>query len=98
MAQKQINISSEKLAEVSDIMIVVGGKNSSNSIELFNNMKSLRPSIFIENINDYQSALKDANIIISKNTKIGITAGASTMIEELEDLKQKIQTEVFDEN
>jgi 4-hydroxy-3-methylbut-2-enyl diphosphate reductase len=49
-AQKMINISSADLAKKSDIMIVVGGKNSSNSIELFKNMQSICPSIFIENI------------------------------------------------
>ena len=89
-AQKMINKSSAELAKNSNIMIVVGGKNSSNSLELFKNMQTICPSIFIENINEYASALKDAGLTISKNTKIGITAGASTNKEELENLKQLI--------
>ena len=93
-AQKLINSNSAELAKDSDIMIVVGGKNSSNSIELFNHMKTITKSIFIEDINDYQTALKDAGIMISKTTKIGITAGASTNREELEDLKFLIESDL----
>lgn len=95
-AQKQINLSSLSLAKESDLMIVVGGKNSSNSLELYNNLKTVCPSIFIEDINNYKSALGDANIEISKSTKIGITAGASTIKEELELLKQKIISDLGD--
>ena len=90
-AQKQINLSSAELAKNSDTMIVVGGKNSSNSIELFNNVNSICPSIFIEEIDDWKSAFDSSNISISKNTKIGITAGASTNKDELFALKQKIE-------
>ena len=90
-AQKQINLSSAELAKNSDTMIVVGGKNSSNSIELFNNVNSICPSIFIEDIDDWKSAFDSSNISISKNTKIGITAGASTNKDELFALKQKIE-------
>lgn len=93
-AQKQINISSAELAKNSDIMIVVGGKNSSNSTELFNNMKSICPSIFIENINDYKTELDANNLTISKTTKVGITAGASTMKQELETLKNLIESDL----
>lgn len=89
-AQKMINKSSAELAKNSNIMIVVGGKNSSNSLELFKHMKTICPSIFIEDINEYSSALKDADLTVSKNTKIGITAGASTNKDELEILKQLI--------
>lgn len=89
-AQKQINLASEELAKNSDVMIVVGGKNSSNSLELFNNIKTICPSIFIEDIKTYKTAFVDAGITITKNTKIGITAGASTMTEELEQLKNLI--------
>lgn len=89
-AQKLINTHSANLAKDSDVMIVVGGKNSSNSLELFKHMQTLCKSIFIEDINDYKSALKDAGINISKNTKIGITAGASTDMAELFALKNLI--------
>ena len=89
-ANKIINVHAKELAENSDVMIVVGGKNSSNTKELFNNIKNICPTIFIENIYDYKQELKQNNIVLSKTNKIGITAGASTMKEELENLKQLI--------
>ena len=97
-AQKQINEFSKQLAEESDLMIVVGGKNSSNSIELYNNLKQIKPSLFIENIFDWEEELKKENLTISKNTKIGLTAGASTMKSELETLKQLITKHLLEKN
>lgn len=96
-AQKMINISSAELARSSEVMIVVGGKNSSNSLELFKNMQTICKSIFIEDINDYKSELENANIAINKTTKIGITAGASTNRAELEKLKQLIEKDLSGE-
>lgn len=90
-AQKTINEFSAKLAENSDIMIVVGGANSSNSLELFKNVSTYCKSIFIEDINSYKEALEDAGFKISKDTRVGITAGASTRKEELYQLKQLIE-------
>ena len=89
-SNKLINQSSKELAENSDFMIVVGGKNSSNTKELYNNLIKICPTIFVENIYDYKQVLKEHKIKIDKYSKIGITAGASTMKEELEDLKQMI--------
>ena len=93
-AQKFINLSSAELAKQVDTMIVVGGKNSSNSLELYKNMCSICPSIFIEDINDYKQAFAEIGITLSKNTKIGITAGASTQKAELEELKQLIKKDL----
>ena len=90
-AQKEINNSSANLAKTVDVMIVVGGKNSSNSKELYKHMSSICPSIFIEDINTYRQELQNANITITKDSKIGITAGASTMKEELQNLKTLIE-------
>jgi 4-hydroxy-3-methylbut-2-enyl diphosphate reductase IspH len=75
-------------------MIVVGGKNSSNSLELYKNMSTICPSIFIEDINDYKQALAEIGITLSKDLKIGITAGASTNKAELEELKQLIKKDL----
>ena len=97
-AQKQINEFSKQLAEESDLMIVVGGKNSSNSIELYNNLKQIKPSLFIENIFDWKKELERENLTISKTTKIGLTAGASTMKSELETLKQLITKHLLEKN
>ena len=90
-AQKAINNSSVELALDCDIMVVVGGANSSNSLELYNNVRTFCPSIFIEDIYTYKDALKDNNIEIKPNTKVGITAGASTRKEELVELKSLIE-------
>ena len=94
-AQKTINEFSVKLAENSDVMIVVGGANSSNSLELFKNVSSICPSIFIEDINTYKEALKENNLSISKITRVGITAGASTRKEELVELKNLIEKDLL---
>ncbi len=93
-AQKFINLSSAELARQVDTMIVVGGKNSSNSLELYKNMSSICPSIFIEDINSYKEALAENGISLSKDLKIGITAGASTNKAELEELKQLIKKDL----
>ena len=93
-AQKTINEFSAKLAENSDIMIVVGGANSSNSLELFKNVSSYCDSIFIEDVNSYKEALTNAGLKISKETRVGITAGASTRKEELDCLKQLIEKDL----
>ena len=87
---KLINKSSKELAKNCDVMIVVGGKNSSNSKELYNNLKDLCPTIFVEDVNLYKHELKVNNIVLNSQTKIGLTAGASTMKEELEVLKELI--------
>ena len=93
-AQKLINLYSVELAKESDVMIVVGGKNSSNSVELFKNVSYYCPSIFIEDINTYKTELENNNITINKNTRIGITGGASTLKEELLQLKNLIKNDL----
>ena len=90
-AQKAINMSSVKLAKECDIIIVVGGANSSNSLELYNNVSGYCPSVFIEDIHTYREALEKANLNISPDSNIGITAGASTRKEELVELKEIIE-------
>lgn len=60
------------LSKKVDVMIVVGGKNSSNTIKLYNVCSENCPSYHIENADElYSLNLKNAE-------KIGITAGAST--------------------
>ena len=63
---------SAELAEKSDIMIIVGGTHSSNTIKLYDICKSRCPSIFIETADELHK------FDFSGKTNIGITAGAST--------------------
>lgn len=65
--------SCEELAKESDLMIVIGDWNSSNSKKLFEiAQRNCKKTYFVENINDLP--LKDIEIC----DKIGVAAGAST--------------------
>ena len=100
-AQKTINKYSVEMAKTVDAVIVVGGKNSSNSRELFNNVKQYKPAIFIEEITDWLKELENIGFDFKFDTKVGLTAGASTPKEELTHLKQLIenkQMELKNEN
>ena len=86
--QKMINESSVELAKRSDLMIVVGGKHSSNSIELYNNVSQYTKTIFIEYIDEIEDALRGIGIEhIPSDYRVGITAGASTERVVLDNLK-----------
>ena len=78
LAQKLINEKSVELTQKVDLMIVVGSKNSSNTKELFENLKTHTKTIFLENVLEVFEELKNNKIDITPNLKIGLTAGAST--------------------
>ena len=63
----------EKLADECDIMLVIGGRDSSNTNKLFEISQSRQPNTFF---------IEDANSIppieVTARTKVGIAAGAST--------------------
>lgn len=73
-------------AKTSDIMIVIGGKNSSNTKELFNECNKYCKSYLLSDI-DELFAFLNSHDEININTNISITAGASTIKEEIEDFK-----------
>ncbi len=61
------------LSQQVDLMVVIGDRNSSNSVKLYEiAQKNCKNAKFIEDISDLQ--LKE----LQKYTKIGVTAGAST--------------------
>ncbi len=62
-----------ELAKKSDVMIVVGGKESSNTRKLFEISKKYCPTTF--HIETFEDLPQNINL---KNKNIGITAGAST--------------------
>ncbi len=65
----------EQLAERSDLMIVIGGRDSSNTTKLFDICKKICPqTVRIERPDE----LRELNLITSAHTKVGIAAGAST--------------------
>ncbi len=81
----------EKLAEVSDIMLILGGRESSNTNKLFEISKKIQPNtFFVERIGELPLEC------IDPNNKMGITAGASTpdsLIEEaIKAMKEKFNT------
>ncbi len=63
------------LSARSDLMIVIGGKDSSNTAKLYGICKKICPqTVWIERPDE----LAELNLITSAHTKVGITAGAST--------------------
>ena len=63
----------QKLAEKSDIMLIIGGRDSSNTNKLFEISKHIQPkTFFVERISELPLGC------INPNTNLGISAGAST--------------------
>lgn len=79
----------EELSLDSDIMLVVGSKNSSNTRKLYDIChKNCQQTYLIETLSDAKS------VNVEKNIKIGIVAGASTppeLIEEVKNLMKESQ-------
>ena len=65
----------EQLARESDVMIVIGGRESSNTAKLYSICKGNCPqTVWIED----PAELAVCNLITSAHTRVGIAAGAST--------------------
>ncbi len=87
----------DELSRRSDIMVVIGGSDSSNTAKLYAVCKENCPaSLRIERAED----LEVNNLITSSHTKVGITAGASTpsaVIQEVYNKMSEIMTENFEQ-
>lgn len=78
--------SADEVSKKVDLMIVIGGKNSSNSKKLYDICsKNCKNSIFIENSKELSADIFHENRI----EKVGITAGASTPDWVIEDVVKK---------
>lgn len=67
--------SAEELSRVADVMVVVGGYNSSNTTKLFEICKAnCSRTIHVENVSQIPKTLLESKA----NLNIGVTAGAST--------------------
>ena len=86
-AQRNINEASVILSKDVDIMFVIGGKNSSNTKELFLNVSNYTKAYKIEDTDEVFET--DINELKSAK-KIGITAGASTMQEDILKVKDNL--------
>lgn len=76
----------EDLSKIVDILIVVGGKNSSNTKKLYEISKNINPNTYL--IQDENDLVKEWFI---RKEKIGITAGASTPEEIIINIENKIR-------
>lgn len=85
-AQLLIKEQSVKLAENVNLMLVVGDKNSSNTIELFNLLSLKVKTFFIESLEDLKELIAKREII--DGFSVGMTAGASTSLEEVYEYKE----------
>lgn len=86
--ERQISV--EKLAKETDLVIIVGGKNSSNTKKLYQIAVNLNPNTYlVETKEDL-----DMNWLIGKE-KIGITAGASTPEKSIIEIERKIKGDVL---
>lgn len=74
-ATEQRQESTEKLSKEVDVMIVIGGKHSSNTTKLYEICKkNCNKTYFVENANELKEFIPE----IKEHNKIGVTAGAST--------------------
>jgi len=73
------------LAREVDMMLVIGDKKSSNTNKLYQAIKDIKPTFFVEKSQDLE------DIDFSKVKKIGITAGASTSQEQINEIVEILE-------
>lgn len=85
-AQLMIKRQSLRLAKKVNVMLVIGGSNSSNTKELYYLLKKVCPTFFVETKEDIYNLIKQKKVISGQY--IGLTAGASTTKEEIINIKK----------
>ena len=85
-ATENRQLETRQLAKEIHNMVVIGGKNSSNTKELVNVAKEYTDSVYpVETVSD----LKEINL--DNVSKIAIMSGASTPKESIEDVKKYLE-------
>lgn len=92
-AQKLIQTSSIALAEQMDIMFVIGGKESSNTKELYNLCNEVAKTYYFSDIKDFFDFIKKEKYTL--NTKIGFTGGASTPKEQIKEYANLLEFFIY---
>ena len=76
-----------EIAKESDLMIVIGSKNSANTTHLAEILKDITPTIHIEDSKE----LEEYKEKLEKSVNIGVTAGASTPKDVIDEVIKKIE-------
>ena len=92
-AQKLIQTSSVTLTEQMDIMFVIGGKESSNTKELYNLCNEVTKTYYFSDIKDFFNFIKKEKYTL--NTKIGFTGGASTPKEQIKEYANLLEFFIY---
>lgn len=85
-----------QLAEVSDIMIVIGGRHSSNTKKLSDICSRFTKAIWVETARELLSGQADVVCQIDAGSRVGVTAGASTPVRIIKEV-QKTMSEILKE-
>lgn len=85
-----------QLAEVSDIMIVIGGRHSSNTQKLSDICSRFTKTIWVETARELLSGQADVVCQIDAGSQVGVTAGASTPVRIIKEV-QKTMSEILKE-
>ena len=81
----------KRLSEESDVMIVIGGKDSSNTAKLYSVCKRNCPETYwIEQADE----LSGNKLILNAHTKLGIAAGASTPLSVIQEVHNKMSEKI----
>ncbi len=82
-----------EVAKKCDYMVIIGGKNSHNTNELYKLCSEVTPSIKVSNLLEIYEWLNKTDI--DESTNIGITGGASVQAKQIQECKEIIEFYLF---